>query len=49
MSDGEKSWFAVPPGAVDDRDLTPEQVEHILLDALTASGPPEWPDWRYLV
>jgi hypothetical protein len=47
-SDGDDSWFAVVPGAADDRSLTPEQVEHVLLDALTASGPPDWPEWRRL-
>lgn len=49
MSDGDKSWFAVAPGAPDDQELTPEQVEHVLLDALTSTGPPTWPEWRYLI
>jgi hypothetical protein len=48
MSDGKNSWYAVPPGAADDQALTPGQVEHIMLDALSSSGPPEWPDWRSL-
>ena len=47
-ADGEHSWFAVPPGAVDANDLTLEQVEHIVLDALTASQRPAWPDWPAL-
>jgi hypothetical protein len=45
----EKSWYAAAPGAADDQALTPDQVEHVLLDALTASSRPQWPDWRYLV
>jgi hypothetical protein len=49
LSDADKSWFAVPPEVSDDGDLTPDQVEHVLLDALTASSPPTWPEWRYLV
>jgi hypothetical protein len=49
LSDGEKSWFAAVPGVGDDRDLTPQHVEHVLLDALTASSPLDWPEWRYLI
>jgi hypothetical protein len=49
LSDREKSWSAAVPGTTDDRDLTPEQVEHVLLDAMTAPGPPDWPEWRYLI
>ena len=49
LSDGKKSWFAAIPGAADNLNLTPDQVEHVLLDALTASSPPGWPEWRYLV
>ena len=49
MTDGgDPTWFAVPPGAGDDTDLTPEQIEWIMLDALTSSGPPDWPQWRPL-
>lgn len=48
FSDGERSWFAVPPGAPDRQDLTPDQIEHVLLDALTSPGRPEWPDWHPL-
>ena len=47
--DGDKSWFATAPGAADRQPLTPDQVEHILLDALTADRHPQWPDWHYLV
>jgi len=49
LHDGDKSWFATAPGAADDQQLTPDQVEHILLDALTADSRPQWPDWHYLV
>lgn len=49
MSDGEKSWFAAIPGAAGDATLTADQIEYILIDALTSPAPPEWPDWRYLI
>ena len=49
LHDGEKSWFASAPGAAPDHELSPDQIEHILLDALTADSRPEWPDWHYLV
>jgi hypothetical protein len=48
LADGEISWFAVPPEADDDVDLTPEQVSLVVIDALTAPSPPRWPDWRRL-
>ena len=47
-SDGENSWFATEPGAPDDRSLTPDQVEHVVLDALTSAQAPAWPDWHAL-
>jgi hypothetical protein len=49
LTDGDRSWWAVPPPPAADRDLTPEQTELIVLDALTASERPEWPDWQHLV
>jgi len=49
LHDGEKSWSAAAPGAADDQELTPDQVEHVLLDALASESRPQWPDWRYLV
>jgi len=49
LSDGEKAWFAAVPGAAGDGSLTPEQIEYVLLEALTATSPPDWPEWRHLV
>ncbi len=48
MSDGEASWTAEPPDAPGARGLTPSQMEHVVLDALTSTGPPAWPAWRRL-
>jgi hypothetical protein len=48
VSDGEHSWFAVPPGAADDVELTRHQIEKIMIDALTSTTRPAWPDWRPL-
>jgi hypothetical protein len=52
LSDGDTSWAAVAPGSPEDLrqcHLTPDQVEHVVLDALTSPERPAWPDWRYLV
>lgn len=52
LSDGETSWVAVAPGGpekIEDCHLTPDQVEHVVLDALTSAERPAWPDWRYLI
>ncbi len=49
MSEGDHAWFATAPGAAEEQALTPEQVEHVILDALSASGRPAWPDWRELI
>jgi hypothetical protein len=46
LTDGENAWFAVAPGAPDSQDLTPGQVEHVVLDALMSPDRPQWPDWR---
>jgi hypothetical protein len=46
--DRETPRYAVAPGAPDDQHLTPDEVEDIIVDALTSAGPPEWPDWREL-
>jgi hypothetical protein len=49
LTDGNKSWWAAPPPPAADRKLTPEQIELIAPDALTASERLEWSDWQYLV
>ncbi|WBB69510.1 hypothetical protein [Micromonospora sp. WMMD812] len=49
MADTEdRSWAAYPPGGDEHAELTPEQVEHVMLDALTSAQRPAWPDWRRL-
>jgi hypothetical protein len=48
MSTGEHTWLAKPPGAVEDQHLTLEQVEQVVVDALTASERPAWPEWHAL-
>lgn len=49
MSDAEdRSWAAYAPGADERADLTSDQVEHVMLDALTATERPAWPRWRRL-
>ena len=47
--DGEHTWVAEAPGSAGRSDLTLEQVEHVVLDALTSSERPTWPGWRLLV
>lgn len=49
LSDGKKTWYAAAPGATEDQPMTPEQIEYVLLDALTVPGPPAWAEWRYLI
>ena len=49
LSDGEHTWVAEVPGAADQKDLTLEQVEHVVLDGMTSSARPQWPAWRLLV
>jgi hypothetical protein len=46
LSDGKKTWIAAARGATHGQHLTPEQIEYVLLDALTAPGPPAWAEWR---
>lgn len=48
LSDGEHSWQARVPGATDQHDLTLEQIEHVVLAALTAPERPAWPEWQIL-
>jgi hypothetical protein len=45
LSDSSGAWFAVPPDAADNHPLTPGQVEHIVLEALTSPARPAWPRW----
>lgn len=50
LSDGEHAWVAEPPDAPQPTkghyaDLTLEQVEHVMVDALTSRERPEWPKW----
>jgi hypothetical protein len=47
-TDGEHSWFAVPRGAADNAELSLQEIEKIMLDALTSAMRPSWPDWRPL-
>lgn len=54
ISEGEHSWVAEPPhGAPTTKggyaDMTPEQVEHVMVDALTSPERPQWPKWSDLV
>jgi hypothetical protein len=44
----DRAWGAYPPGSGQDADLTPEQVEHVMLDALHSAERPAWPQWRRL-
>jgi hypothetical protein len=48
LANGDDAWRAAPPGAGPGAELTQEQVEHVVLDALAAPTRPEWPDWRPL-
>jgi hypothetical protein len=49
VSTGEHSWFATAPGSPQDQPLSLDEVEQIVLDALTASERPVWPEWHLLV
>ena len=54
LTDGEHSWVAEPPGGPTatregPAELTLEQVEHVVVDALTSTERPHWPTWRLLV
>lgn len=49
MTDGDRMWYAAYPGSNLPQklpQLTPDQVEHVMLDALTSVTPPRWPEWR---
>ncbi|MFG3603054.1 hypothetical protein [Micromonospora chersina] len=43
---GGRAWGAYVPGADRREHLTPEQVEAVMLAALTSTGRPDGPDWR---
>jgi hypothetical protein len=47
LADREHAWTAEPPGTAH-ADLTLEQVEQVVLDALTSAARPQWPTWRPL-
>jgi hypothetical protein len=49
MFDGEHSWSATAPGAVGSQELTPDQIEHVMLEALTTPSRPQWPTWVNLI
>ncbi|KAB1912909.1 hypothetical protein F8274_12325 [Micromonospora sp. AMSO31t] len=44
-----RAWGAYVPGADRREHLTPEQVEAVMLAALTSTGRPDGPDWRPIV
>jgi hypothetical protein len=49
MTDNEgRSWGAYVPGADDNEYLSPQQVEDVMLAALTSTDRPTGPDWRRL-
>ncbi len=45
LSDSDGAWFAVPPGPDEELPLTPSEVEHIMLDAMSSPQRPAWPRW----
>jgi hypothetical protein len=54
LADGEKSYVAEPPDATTKTkggyaDMTLEQVEHVMVDALTSPERPQWPTWSLLL
>ena len=49
LTDGDRMWYAARPGSALPQklpQLTPDQVEHVMLDALASDTPPRWPEWR---
>jgi len=48
LTDGHDSWRAAPPEAGRGARLSQEQVERVVLEALTVPSRPEWLDWRLL-
>ena len=49
LTDGEHSWSAAAPGAAASQELTPDQIEHVMLEAVTAPSRPQWPTWVDLI
>ncbi len=54
LSDGEHAWVAEPQGGAATTtggyaDMTPEQVEHVMVDALSSPERPQWPKWSDLL
>jgi hypothetical protein len=48
MGDGEHAWYAVPPGGGEKANLTPEQLERLMLEAMSSPDRPSWPDWHQI-
>ncbi|ABP56770.1 hypothetical protein [Salinispora tropica] len=49
VTDGDRMWYAACPGSTLPQSrpqLTPDQVETVMLDALTSNALPQWPEWR---
>lgn len=54
LTDGEHSWTATPPDGPrptkgHHADLTHDQVEHVMVEALTSPVRPAWPHWSLLL
>lgn len=54
LADGDKCYVAEPPGATTIgrggfADLTLDQVEHVMVEAMTSPERPQWPKWSVLV
>jgi hypothetical protein len=46
--DGESTWYAVPPGGGEKANLTQDELERLMLEALSSRERPKWPDWHQL-
>lgn len=47
--DDGRMWYAARAGSKIPQkrpQLTPAEVEHVMLEALTSDTPPQWPEWR---
>ena len=47
--DGENVWTAEPPNSIQESELTPDQAEYVVLEALTVAEVPSWPHWDKLM